>query len=233
MYCTYFIHNFYIILKRDAWALCGNSGWLSRNSEPRVTQPDIQFTYLPIYLFTFIPNLVLFVPSHVSPISFRNRHSAFCNSCVPVCLCAFCLCAFLIIPWLSSSFSYICSSKQIEWCPIFIAQAYSHSSLTLCVPTAGKIRIRTGPKSYPKCYKQEMKYTQCFLYTRSRTDRVIIKDEWIQRAINEPVRMEIQSDKRIRKWVKIQEENKYLRVILLPDGETVHNAFFGQDYKEE
>jgi hypothetical protein len=79
----------------------------------------------------------------------------------------------------------------------------------------------------------KMKYTQYFLYTRRRPDRVIIKDEWIQRAINEPVRMEIQSDKRIRKWVKIQEENKYLRVILLPDGETVHNAFFDQDYKEE
>jgi hypothetical protein len=78
-----------------------------------------------------------------------------------------------------------------------------------------------------------MKYTQYFLYTRRRADRAIIKDEWIQRAINEPVKTEIQADNRIRKWVKIQEENKYLRVFLLPDGETVHNAFFDRDYKEE
>jgi hypothetical protein len=78
-----------------------------------------------------------------------------------------------------------------------------------------------------------MKYTQYFLHTRRRPDRAIIKEEWIQRAIDEPVKTEIQLDKRICKWVKIQEENKYLRVILLPDGETVHNAFFDRDFKEE
>ena len=77
-----------------------------------------------------------------------------------------------------------------------------------------------------------MKCTQYFLYTRKRPDRAVIKDEWIQRAINKPIQTEIQSDARIRKWVKIQEVNKYLRVILLPDGETVHNAFFDRDYKE-
>ena len=76
-----------------------------------------------------------------------------------------------------------------------------------------------------------MKCTQYFLYTRKRLDRAVIKDEWIQRAINKPIQTEIQSDARIRKWVKIQEVNKYLRV-LLPDGETVHNAFFDRDYKE-
>ncbi len=77
-----------------------------------------------------------------------------------------------------------------------------------------------------------MKCTQYFLYTRKRPDRAVIKDEWIQRAINKPIQTAIQSDARIRKWVKIQELNKYLRVILLPDGETVHNAFFDRDYKE-
>ncbi|OGJ87051.1 MAG: hypothetical protein A2268_15180 [Candidatus Raymondbacteria bacterium RifOxyA12_full_50_37] len=77
-----------------------------------------------------------------------------------------------------------------------------------------------------------MKYTQYFNYTRIRPDRTGIKDEWIQRAISEPIRTEIQSDNRIRRWVRIKEENKYLRVILLPDGETVHNAFFDRDFKE-
>ncbi|MBA7506039.1 hypothetical protein ES706_04719 [subsurface metagenome] len=77
-----------------------------------------------------------------------------------------------------------------------------------------------------------MKFTQYFLYTRKRLDRAVIKDGWIERAINKPIQTEIQSDARIRKWVKIQEVNKYLRVILLPDGETVHNAFFDRDYKE-
>ena len=78
-----------------------------------------------------------------------------------------------------------------------------------------------------------MKYTQYFLYTRKRSDRSKIKDKWIQLAIDKPVLTEIQPDSRIRKWVKIVEEGKYLRVILLPDGETVHNAFFDRSFKEE
>ncbi|MBW2742527.1 MAG: hypothetical protein JRE64_27775 [Deltaproteobacteria bacterium] len=36
-----------------------------------------------------------------------------------------------------------------------------------------------------------------------------------------------------RKWAKITEVNKYLRVILLEDRETVHNAFFDRSYKED
>ena len=43
----------------------------------------------------------------------------------------------------------------------------------------------------------------------------------------------IQSDGRIRKWSKITEADKYLRVILLEDGARVHNAFFDRSYKEE
>jgi len=82
-------------------------------------------------------------------------------------------------------------------------------------------------------HKATVKYTQYFLYTRKRADRVIIKDEWIQRAIDKPICTKVQSDKRIRTWVYVEEENKYLRVILLPDGETVHNAFFDRDFHEE
>ena len=60
-----------------------------------------------------------------------------------------------------------------------------------------------------------------------------VKDEWIEKAINNPIRSEIQSDGRIRKWAKIENTGKYLRVILLEDGETVHNAFFDRRFKEE
>ena len=77
-----------------------------------------------------------------------------------------------------------------------------------------------------------MKYTQYFLYTRQRPDRAYIKDEWIDFTIKNPVQTQIQSDGRIRKWAKIKEEGKYLRVILLEDGETIHNAFFDRDFKE-
>ena len=75
-----------------------------------------------------------------------------------------------------------------------------------------------------------MKYTKYFLYTRQRPDRARIKEEWIMFTVTNPVRTEIQSDGRIRKWAKVEEENKYLRVILLEDGETVHNAFFDRSF---
>ncbi|MEK6621898.1 MAG: hypothetical protein AABZ13_05400 [Planctomycetota bacterium] len=78
-----------------------------------------------------------------------------------------------------------------------------------------------------------MKYTQYFLHTRQRPDRAYIKDEWIDFTIKNPVQTQIQSDGRIRKWAKIKEERKYLRVILLEDRETIHNAFFDRDFKKE
>ncbi len=52
-------------------------------------------------------------------------------------------------------------------------------------------------------------------------------------AIDKPLKTQIQSDGRIRKWVKIESENKILRVILLKDGNTVHNAFFDRNFKED
>ena len=78
-----------------------------------------------------------------------------------------------------------------------------------------------------------MKKTQYFEYTRKRPDRAQIKDKWIKYVIDNPERMQIQSDGRIRKWAKITEMSKYLRVILLEDRETVHNAFFDRSYKED
>jgi len=78
-----------------------------------------------------------------------------------------------------------------------------------------------------------MKKTKYFEYTRSRADRAIIRDEWIERVIENPERSKIQADGRIRKWARILEMNMYLRVILLKDGETVHNAFFDRSFKED
>ena len=77
-----------------------------------------------------------------------------------------------------------------------------------------------------------MKTTKYFRATRVRPDRVTIKDEWIQHVARFPEREHIQSDGRIRRWARIEQMGgRYLRVILLPDGETVHNAFFDRGYK--
>jgi len=76
-----------------------------------------------------------------------------------------------------------------------------------------------------------MKTTQYFSYMRKRPDRIQIKENWIRLVMEKPEKVEIQSDGRIRKWAKISKVGKYLRVILLQDGETVHNAFFDRSYK--
>ena len=77
-----------------------------------------------------------------------------------------------------------------------------------------------------------MKFTRYFQAIRLRPDRAMIRVEWIQRVIEHPVREVIQADGRIRRWAPIEEmEGRYLRVVLLPDGETVHNAFFDRSFE--
>ena len=75
-----------------------------------------------------------------------------------------------------------------------------------------------------------MRTTEYFIHTRTRPDRLRITDEWILRAIHIPVSVSRQMDGRLRHWAYIQEEGKYLRVVLLADGETVHNAFFDSGF---
>ena len=76
--------------------------------------------------------------------------------------------------------------------------------------------------------------TDYFRHTRHRVDRAFIKDEWIEHVIDHPDSEEIQSDGRIRRWARISGfENRALRVLLLPDGRTVHNAFFDHHYEEQ
>ena len=53
-----------------------------------------------------------------------------------------------------------------------------------------------------------MKFTQYFTYIKKRPDRSCIKEEWIQNAIDNAIRTEIQKDGRIRKWVYIKEVDK-------------------------
>lgn len=78
-----------------------------------------------------------------------------------------------------------------------------------------------------------MKFTQYFLLTRQRPDRAIIRDEWIQFVIDHPIKQIVQADRRIRRWARIVEmNNRALRVVLLEDGKTVHNAFFDRSFKE-
>ena len=77
-----------------------------------------------------------------------------------------------------------------------------------------------------------MKTAAYFEHTRRRPDRVGIKPEWIEGVIVRPEAERVRSDGRIRRWARIAEAGgRWLRVVLLEDGQTVHNAFFDRRFQ--
>ena len=77
-----------------------------------------------------------------------------------------------------------------------------------------------------------MKFTQYFLSTRQRDDRRHIELAWIEQVMNQPVHRHVQQDGRVRLWGRVPDaQGRHLRVVLLEDGETVHNAFFDRSFK--
>ena len=75
-----------------------------------------------------------------------------------------------------------------------------------------------------------MKFTRYF-ETVVRAKRPSIQLDWIERAIAAPVKSMVQSDGRLLFWANVPEaENRVLRVVVLEDGETIHNAFFDRNY---
>ena len=67
--------------------------------------------------------------------------------------------------------------------------------------------------------------------------RPYIRPEWCRDVLAAPLRHEVQKDRRIRFWGKIvvpgETRPRFLRVVTLADGETVHNAFFDRDFRED
>ncbi len=63
--------------------------------------------------------------------------------------------------------------------------------------------------------------------------RPYLKEEWLQRAIDDPDYTEMQPNGRIKHWIFVAEFNKYLRVVTLEDGETIHTAFPDRGFRPE
>lgn len=61
-----------------------------------------------------------------------------------------------------------------------------------------------------------------------------IRREWCMATLADPLRREAQADGRYRLWFEVRDtpdgKSRMLRVIVLEDGETVHNAFFDRDF---
>lgn len=69
-----------------------------------------------------------------------------------------------------------------------------------------------------------MKTTRYFEEDILGEKRPDLEREWCERVLRNPEHTEVQSDCRIRHWAFIPELGRYLRVVTLEDGETVHNA---------
>jgi hypothetical protein len=64
--------------------------------------------------------------------------------------------------------------------------------------------------------------------------RPYLKREWCERIVNNPIRRADQPDGRIRFWGRVPDlGDRELRVVTLPDGETIHNAFPDRGFVEE
>jgi hypothetical protein len=66
--------------------------------------------------------------------------------------------------------------------------------------------------------------------------RPYMQRQWCFEVVGAPVRREVQADGRIRFWGRVvlsgEARPRYLRVVTLDDGETVHNAFFDRNFRE-
>ena len=67
--------------------------------------------------------------------------------------------------------------------------------------------------------------------------RPYIEFAWCVQALASPLRREEQPDGRLRFWGEVilpgETEPRYLRVVTLEDGETIHNAFLDRGFRRE
>jgi hypothetical protein len=66
--------------------------------------------------------------------------------------------------------------------------------------------------------------------------RPYIDPDWVTGVIERPIRRIVQENGRVRLWGSVLDprdgKTRFLRVVMLEDGETVHNAFFDRDFED-
>jgi hypothetical protein len=73
--------------------------------------------------------------------------------------------------------------------------------------------------------------TGYFVQAMTRPDRGTIDLDDVKRGLEQPTYQSVQPDGRRRHWVWVSSQQRWLRIIVEPDGETVHNAFFDRNFK--
>jgi len=78
-----------------------------------------------------------------------------------------------------------------------------------------------------------LKATRYFEEQVLRKRPYLLRD-WVNPILASPLRRIVQADGRVRFWGSVVDprdgKTRYLRIVTLADGETVHNAFFDRDF---
>jgi hypothetical protein len=94
--------------------------------------------------------------------------------------------------------------------------------------------VRRAPDTGRKrrgSHRQAMKRTRYFTEQVLRK-RPYLQLAWIESVLRAPAWKAVQGDGRVRYWGYIPTLGRWLRVVTLADGETVHNAFPDLDFEE-
>jgi len=75
-----------------------------------------------------------------------------------------------------------------------------------------------------------MKFTMHFM-NDVLPKRPYLDEELIEDILSNPIRKEIQDDNKIKLWGYSSRHTRFVRIILLEDGETIHTAFFDRNFK--
>ena len=75
-----------------------------------------------------------------------------------------------------------------------------------------------------------MKFTLYFEAMKQRPDRSNIRIEWIELAVNHPVKEVVQQDGRIRRWAKIAKMNGGISCYIAARWRNCYNAFFDRSF---
>lgn len=85
--------------------------------------------------------------------------------------------------------------------------------------------------AHARAHPREVKTTRYFDNEVLRK-RPYLRLEWIDAVLEAPARRAVQPDGRVRYWGYIPALGRWIRVVTLEDGETVHNAFPDRNFEE-
>ncbi len=64
-----------------------------------------------------------------------------------------------------------------------------------------------------------------------RPDRISIREEWREQALRRPEYTESQINGWTQHWIYVSEREKWLKLVVLDDGETVHTNFWDRGFE--